>query len=163
MEIMANMTSSINDTQQITYFTLTADGEKYRFHAITPVIHGHELQGYLEDNVELYYFLILKKMWPSADIDRMDGKTNLEKMKNWIEAGSKKLLSINGLSSYEKVSMVPFKHTHKESSNFVEELIGPEHDYIDRNSLSDEIKEELSSATTIAALRKVLQKIFIQE
>lgn len=155
MDIIINSTKTIDDTRIMVFFTLTDDDSvEYRSHAAIPSDTAN-IQALLDDNIETYYLHILLKQYPGSDYKRMSGNTDLLKMQNWISAGHKRIIGTNeeGTTLYEVITQVPFEPTHAGHAS------APE--YIDRGKISDATRDELANATTIAALRTVLQKILL--
>lgn len=155
MNIVVNSIKVIDDAAQIVYFSLTDDeATTYHYHSRTAVLDSEALQTYLEENMEDYLYFILMTKYPGADPNRMSGATKLAKMQAWIAAGCQRLVdTVDGNPVYEIIEEQAFVGTHEGTAS------SPE--YIDRGKISDATRDELANATTIAALRTVLQKILL--
>ena len=155
MDIAINSTKTIEGTRLMVYFTITDDNSiEYRSHAAIPS-DTTDIQALLDANIETYYLHVLLKQYPGSDYERMAGSTSLLKMQAWIDDGHRRVVGTNeeGTTLYEVITQVPFENTHSGHAS------APE--YIDRGKISDETRDELANATTIAALRTVLQKILL--
>jgi hypothetical protein len=156
MIISANSTKRIDETKQIAYFTIIDDSDdEYRFHAVTPILSGADLQSHLVSNIDTYYYNILLKKWPNSDPNRMSGSTPLEKMEAWIDDGHKRLEGYDDEENpiYAVIIEEPFEHTHSGNQS------APE--YIDRGLISSTTRDALANAATVEELRTVLSTILL--
>ena len=92
--IAANAYRIIDDTTQVTYFTLAARGVTYKWHGNTPRLIGDALQAYLESRKEEYICGIYRKIYLDAEIIPQPGETELEAWQRWIAGGCKNVRRI---------------------------------------------------------------------
>lgn len=86
--ITPNGTRIIDSEKQVCFFTLTENGEDYRYTANTPVLSGQDLTDWLNARALYYWYQILYQMYPGADFKSFEGDNKLEQLQAWIDAGA---------------------------------------------------------------------------
>jgi len=86
MAITINKTSSIDDSQQWIYITVSADGDDCKFTHVAPAdLDGDDLQAYVDGREGFYKRELLRNMYGGADAY----DSSLEDFEAWVSAGAK--------------------------------------------------------------------------
>lgn len=83
---------TVRDTgeSQTVYFTITDDdGTSYKWHGVTPVLSGQDLQKHLNDKKRDLMCGVYRKMWRDAVVEDKPDKDCYADWRNWIDAGAK--------------------------------------------------------------------------
>ena len=76
-----------NADDKTVFFTIEYDGKDYKWHADIP--KDADEQDYLDAKEKILKSEILRKMYPEAVVEQLDGKSELESFEAWIKAGCK--------------------------------------------------------------------------
>ena len=80
--------SSIDNADDKTvFFTIAYDGKNYKWHGDIP--KDADAQDYLDAKPDTLKAEILRKRYPQAEVEQLDGKSALESFEAWVSAGCK--------------------------------------------------------------------------
>ncbi|OYT15982.1 MAG: hypothetical protein B7C24_10065 [Bacteroidetes bacterium 4572_77] len=87
MSIQINGTRYVNTEIQLCFLTITYDGTEYKYNANTPVLEGSALQDLVDSREDRYVYSILYQEYPGARFKQLEGNSDFDKLKTWIESG----------------------------------------------------------------------------
>ena len=76
-----------NAGDKTVFFTIEYDGKDYKWHADIP--KDADEQDYLDAKEKILKSEILRKMYPEAVVEQLNGKSDLESFEAWIKGGCK--------------------------------------------------------------------------
>lgn len=89
-------------TSQVVYFTITDDGVSYKWHGVTPVLSGAELEAYLTGKRRELMCGVFRKIYRDAVVEDKVNQDCYGNWKDWINAGHKNVTTTTvGLTKAE--------------------------------------------------------------
>ena len=85
-----------NADDKTVFFTIAYGGKDYKWHGDIP--KDADAQAYLDAKSDTLKAEILRKWYPQAEVEQLEGKSDLESFEAWVSAGCKNA-EVKGLDS----------------------------------------------------------------
>ena len=87
MAITINKSEDSREGSKLVYFTIGYGGKDYKWHGNMP--SDADAQEYWDSESDRLIVKILRKEYPQAEVEQLDGKSALESFEAWVSAGAK--------------------------------------------------------------------------
>ena len=140
-----------NADDKTVFFTISHGGKDYKWHGDIP--KDADAQAYLDAKSDTLKAEILRKEYPQAEVEQLDGKSALESFEAWVSAGaknaevSKEIPAVEAKDAvYEDVEVSPAGERQKVVVTEVEEEVTST--VIEKNSSGKYVEKEVTETVT---------------